>query len=419
MFIKAINQLQAYQGPYKLTLHPGAGEDLLVAVESAYGVTLPDDFKTLYRFSDGFETDEDIFNMIPLAEIRSNKEGDKDSPLYIAEYMIYSDMWWLEINPDNYNDYKIMVECNSNQLVLTNSLAEFIDRFLKGGVFAPGGLYEWHEEIEALPVYSTKLQTARLLLTVFYYGLRYNIIHEKEVIEWVDRLITLEDEPDPFFIDLSLGHNKNGLIDLLYPVAVSHSSLAARATLGLLHQRLSAGAITISEAVTIIDKHNFSGLLTKTEAQELHYVTNEIWMNESVNNNTKLGERVLGFLCGYKEFEIANYKDWYGFNSRIEYQFRENEENLAIQILREHPGKSYLNTDLIPNAIIYSLALISFVVLITIDPLVESKAPVNSFRSGLYKLSQTFFTIFVCCYLLKGSVWLVKTVVVRVRKVKG
>lgn len=83
---EAINQLQAYQGPYELTLHPGAGEDLLTAVESAYGITLPDDFKALYRFSDGFETDEDIFNMIPLTEIRNNK--DRDSPLYIAEYSL-------------------------------------------------------------------------------------------------------------------------------------------------------------------------------------------------------------------------------------------------------------------------------------------------------------------------------------------
>jgi hypothetical protein len=405
---EAINLLQAYQGPYRLTLHPSAEEGLLTAVESTYGITLPDDFKTLYRFSDGFETDEDIFNMIPLAEIISNKK--ERYSLYIAEYMIYSDMWWLEINPDRSNDYKIMVESNGNQLVLTKSLAEFIHRFLKGGVFEPSGLYEWHEEIEALPIYSTKLQTARLLLTVFYSGLRYILIHPKEVIDWADGLVMHENEPDPFFIDLSLGHDRNGLIDLLYSITAPNSSLVTRALLGLVYQRLSAGAITVSDAVVVMDKLNFGGLLTHTEAEQLHYITEESWMDESVNGNIELGERVSTFLSTYKEFEITNYKYWYGLNSHIEYQFQEKEKNSVTPVLKEQPGKSYFNSQVIVNVIMYSLALMSFMVLVTPYPPIESRTPVSNFRSGVYQLSQTFFTVFVCCYLLKNGVWLVKKV---------
>jgi len=406
----AINQLQAYQGPSKLILHPGAGEDLLTAVESTYGVTLPDDFKALYRFSNGFETDEDIFNMIPLAEIKSNKEEDKANPLYIAEYMIYADMWWLEINPDNDNDYKIMVESNGNQLVLTDSLAEFIDRFLKGGVFEHGGLYTWHKEIEALPVYSTRLQTASLLLTVFYYGLRYNIIHEKEVIDWADRLIMYEDEPEPFFLDLSLSHDKNGLINILHPVSVPNNSVTARAILGLLYHRLSTGVISVDNAIASMDKHDFSGLLTKIETQIIYSITDETWMNESINNDTELGERVLEFLSRYKEFEMTNYKDWYSFNLYIENRCQKDKNNLVTQIPKRHPAKSYFNTNFFLNAILYSLAVSSFIVLVTTYQPVESKIPVSNFRFGLYKVSQTFFTVFVCCYILKGGVWLVNRV---------
>jgi hypothetical protein len=405
---EAINKLQAYRGPSKLTLHPGADETLLAEVESAYGVTLPDDFKTLYRFSDGFETDEDIFNMIPLAEIKNNK--DRDSPLYIAEYLIYSEMWRLEINPDNCNDYKIMVEFNGNQLLLTNSLAEFVDRFLNGGVFDAGGLYDWHEEIETQPIYSTKLQTARFLLTVFYYGLRYNIIHEKEVIDWADRLVMHENEPDPFFIDLSLGHDKNTVINILYAIAVPDNSLVARAILGLLYHRLSVGAITVSDAVVVIDKHDFSGRLTKIESQDLYCITDETWRDESINGDVELGYRILKLVSIYKEFEISNYKYWYGYDSRIEYQFQEKEKSLVTQIPKEQLSKSYFNTQLIPNVILYSLALISVIVLITTHPLVESRIAVANFGSGLYQILQTFFAVFVCCYLLKGGVWLVKKV---------
>lgn len=52
---EAIDLLKAYNGPLGLTLHKGASEDLIKKVEDIYCITLPDDFKTFYRFSDGFE----------------------------------------------------------------------------------------------------------------------------------------------------------------------------------------------------------------------------------------------------------------------------------------------------------------------------------------------------------------------------
>ncbi|MCO5946371.1 SMI1/KNR4 family protein [Mucilaginibacter flavidus] len=128
----AFELLESYSGSFKLTLHPGANETLINKVECTYGITLPDDFKTLYRFTDGFEIDEDIFNMIPLGEMISNKMKDKS--IWVAEYMIYSEMWGLEINPEIPNQYSISIaDSDSEKITLTNSLAEFIGRILKGG----------------------------------------------------------------------------------------------------------------------------------------------------------------------------------------------------------------------------------------------------------------------------------------------
>ncbi|MGN6641037.1 MAG: SMI1/KNR4 family protein [Mucilaginibacter sp.] len=143
MFINpAIELLKSYNGPSKLTLHSGASETLISTVESAYNTTLPDDFKTFYRFTDGFEVNEDIFNMIALKEMIENR--DVRQPLWIAEYMIYSDMWCLEISSDDCNDYSIFnIGADGKKIILTNSLGEFIARFLNGGVFETGGLYYW------------------------------------------------------------------------------------------------------------------------------------------------------------------------------------------------------------------------------------------------------------------------------------
>jgi hypothetical protein len=74
-----------------------------------------------------------------LAEIIKNKERNK--PLWIAEYLIYCDMWALEIQPENPNKYAIVSDPENKKTVLTNSLAEFIQALLNNGVFGDGGIY--------------------------------------------------------------------------------------------------------------------------------------------------------------------------------------------------------------------------------------------------------------------------------------
>jgi hypothetical protein len=323
---KIINQLRVYKGSEKLKLHKGADEALFCIVENEYGVTLPDDFKELYRFSDGFETVKNIFNMIPLAEIINNKTHQS---LYIAEYMIYSNMWLLEINPFDCNDYKIVVEANSNRIILTNSLAEFINCFLKGGVYDPGGLYDWQEEVELQPIYSTKLKTAELLLSFFYYGLSYNIILNNEVINWADRIVKHEDKPDIFFIELSVARDKNQLMSLLSSVCIAENTDVARPILGLLYHLLSTGVVNVGKVIEVMHNYNFSNLLTQFEIMEISVITNEVWMIDSTIHRHKLTQNLLEFLSYYKEFEVTNYKHWPGISRSIGYKFLKRKRRKA------------------------------------------------------------------------------------------
>lgn len=106
---------------------------------------LPQDFKDLYAFSNGFETDEDLFRLIPLNEIIDNGKDDyctTDTSFHFTEYMIYSDMWTVEINPDDIENYKIYNKIN-DIVYLTDSLTEFLCVFINKGIYE--GLYEWRE----------------------------------------------------------------------------------------------------------------------------------------------------------------------------------------------------------------------------------------------------------------------------------
>jgi len=404
----AIDQLQTYRGPAELTLHIGADEALLRTVENTYNITLPDDFKELYRFSDGFKTVEDIFNMIPLTEIVENNGRHDNDAFYIAEYMIYSDMWQLEINPDNCNDYKIIVQANGNKLVLTNSLAEFIERFLKGGVFDTGGLYDWAEEVELQPIYTTKLKTAELLLTVFFYSVRFGLISTKEVIDWADQIVIRENEPEYFFIELSLSHNENELVSILNSISVPENSVVVRAILGLLYHRLSASAITFEEAIAVMDKIDFSNLLTQPEKNHINSFTDEIWLHDQTAELGELTENLLNFLANYKELQIVNYKYWLGHSYHIEYKFTK-EENAPNPIDQQalSKGQSKLKQQ---QALIFAtactLGFVSAVIAFVTYGEIADKAELSKFRLDLYQISRLYLTFFLIYYLFDGVRWL-------------
>jgi hypothetical protein len=115
------------------------------AFERQAGFPLPSEFIEFYTTCDGFGCNEDIFNIIPLSGIRQHQQDYGPKWFYFSEYMIYSDMWGLRLtSPGKYEIFN-----GSYPLIpLTSSFEEFLNRFLKGNVFEPGGLYDWQNELK-------------------------------------------------------------------------------------------------------------------------------------------------------------------------------------------------------------------------------------------------------------------------------
>jgi hypothetical protein len=113
-----------------IVLREGVTDDLIFKVEAELGIQIPKDIKQFYKFSNGLETDEYMFNIIRLEDVIENKIKWEYSQLYIAEYLIYSDMWELEIDSLNSNNYIIF---KMNQLkeksFLQNRLRNFYKEF--------------------------------------------------------------------------------------------------------------------------------------------------------------------------------------------------------------------------------------------------------------------------------------------------
>jgi hypothetical protein len=142
-----LHQLSGSLSSYGITLYPPATDRGLTDFERKLKCPLPYDMTALYRFCNGFESAEDMFRIIPLEEIADRLSEYKPNCFLFAEDMIYSDMWEIEINSSNPNEYWISNQGKAFRL-LTQSLAEFLGRFLAKGVFEDGGLYTWHEEVD-------------------------------------------------------------------------------------------------------------------------------------------------------------------------------------------------------------------------------------------------------------------------------
>jgi hypothetical protein len=112
--------------------------------ERQIGFSLPTDFREFYLTCNGFGCNEDIFNMVPLQDIRQYQQDYGDNWFYFSEYMIYSDMWGLRRTTTG--QFEIFNGSYSDK-TMTSSLTEFLRKFLTGNVFETGGLYEWHDEL--------------------------------------------------------------------------------------------------------------------------------------------------------------------------------------------------------------------------------------------------------------------------------
>jgi hypothetical protein len=140
--ITAIKQKHARSG---IIVHAPAREAELREWEKRTGFSLPGDFRELYSSCNGFECTEDIFNLTPLREIEKYDLPNGKNGFELAEYMIRSDLWYVRKKGDN---SKYEISNSQSDAVLTDSLQEFLERFLRGGVFETGGLYDWQEEIK-------------------------------------------------------------------------------------------------------------------------------------------------------------------------------------------------------------------------------------------------------------------------------
>jgi len=141
-----ITTLATRQADESITLFLPATSTQISHFEAIIKAPLPEDIRQFYLFSNGLDTLDWLFRLIPLDEILEQGLGNGPHQFAFAEYMIYSDTWQIQLDPGDPTTYWIRNEAVARPL--TRSLATFLERFLEKELFGPGGIYDWHEEVE-------------------------------------------------------------------------------------------------------------------------------------------------------------------------------------------------------------------------------------------------------------------------------
>ncbi|MCR5888610.1 SMI1/KNR4 family protein [Hymenobacter sp. J193] len=131
----------------------------MAKVEAKLGRQLPEEIRAFYLQCPGFWTNDCLFRVLSMSDILTEIErpAAPNTNLHfpIADYMIFSDVWEVVLDEENPARYVIV---NSNHhteesVVLTDSLYEFVNKFLEGGIFGGEegeGLYGWRERLKIL-----------------------------------------------------------------------------------------------------------------------------------------------------------------------------------------------------------------------------------------------------------------------------
>jgi len=151
------------------------------------------------------------------------------------------------------------------------------------------------------------------LLKVFSELRKYGIIENSVITEWADGILMTENTSDYEFIEVSTTKSTHDLIVILDKNS-QHADwkIVCRAMLGALYHSLTTTSLEFKKALQVIREVSCEEKLTNDE-QFLLYGFSEVSMYDLRGNYEGFRlfkEDCIEFLKIYKEFTLANYKEW-------------------------------------------------------------------------------------------------------------
>ncbi len=162
-------------------------------------------------------------------------------------------------------------------------------------------------------------------LWVFRECLKRGLTSKERMIEKADWIIATEENPDYFFIEMSLCHSLNDLVTLIDTIQLTDNVMQVRAFFGMVHSEILIKQISLDKVISILEGFSHYEGLMKFEKAEMIYLIVEwdylvdTWPKKS---QEELNRRVEKFLYTYSVFNFRDYRKWESINEKIEAEFQ-------------------------------------------------------------------------------------------------
>jgi hypothetical protein len=186
---------------------------------------------------------------------------------------------------------------------------------------------------------SPMLHDLPLLLNVYCEGLKLGLISKDEIVAWADQKIINADEADYFFIEVSLSHDVNSLIELLNKyVKPTNDPICDRVLLSLVYHRQPIHDVEEVESIaTMVGSMSSWDRLTFFENDTIYMFEDYIIYYSA--DFIQLQIELINFLTIYKAFTLENYKQWVDINLQVLELLKE--EEIQVNIVNESFRKAW------------------------------------------------------------------------------
>jgi hypothetical protein len=190
---------------------------------------------------------------------------------------------------------------------------------------------------------SPQVQDFSLLLEVFRGGLKLGLVSREEIVLWADHIIANADEPEYSFIEVSLSHDVNGLVEVLNKyIKPTDNPICDRALLGLIYHRQPIYDVKEVERVaTLVGSMSSWDRLTSFEDTTIYKF--EDYGLYYADDLTQLQVELINFLDIYKAFSLENYKQWDDINLQVLELLKE--EEIKVNIVNESLRKAWAKNE--------------------------------------------------------------------------
>jgi hypothetical protein len=191
------------------------------------------------------------------------------------------------------------------------------------------------------------LQTLHLIRA----GLASGLLTKGEVIDWADKIITRDEQPDIFFIDLALSSSKS-VNDIIHYFSdylnFENPAIQGRPLLGLLYRKFSSRQLTLEQTVGKLFRLKFEAVFTEREESYIYSIDNDF--DCAKHNIYGTLEAVYAdvdkFLSFYKDYSLDSFEQWQDLDLEVESRLdedinRQQEEDSIAQVAIQNSTKPW------------------------------------------------------------------------------